>query len=68
MDIKVLNTAKINLVPRMKLEMNTLKIPRGQSEDVNGRRTHNTITNRKRTNGKKNNLQNITQKTKDRAA
>ena len=41
-----------------------MKIPKGQSESVNLRRIDNTIANRKRTN---NDLQNITQKTTDRA-
>ena len=39
----------------------SLKIPKEQSESVNRRRTHNTMA--KRTN---NDIQNITQKTKDR--
>jgi hypothetical protein len=40
-----------------------LKIPKG-SESVNRRKTDNTMATKKRTN---HNLQNITQKTKDRA-
>ena len=39
-----------------------LKIPKGQSEAVNRRKTDNTMVKRKRTN---NDLQNTTQKTKD---
>jgi len=39
------------------------KIPKWQSEAVNQRRTNNTVAKRKRTN---NDLQDITQKTKDR--
>jgi hypothetical protein len=43
---------------------NSLKIPKGQSEAVNQRMTDNTMAKKKKD---KPNLQNITQKTKDRA-
>jgi hypothetical protein len=42
----------------------SLKISNGQSESVNQKRTDNTMAKRKRSN---NDLQNTTQKTKDRA-
>ena len=41
------------------------KIPKGQSEAVNGRRTDNTIDKTKGTKRTNNDLQNTTQKTKD---
>jgi len=44
--------------------MKSLKIPTGLLESVNQKRTANTMSKWKRTN---NDLQNITQKTKDRA-
>jgi len=42
----------------------SLKIPKVESQAKNGRRTDNAMDKRKRTN---NDIQNITQKTKDRA-
>ena len=42
-----------------------LKIPKGQPEAVNGRRTDNTIAKRKGTEGTNNDQQNTTQITKD---
>jgi len=43
-----------------------LKLPKGLSASVNQRRTDNTTAKRKKDKGTNNDLQNITQKTKDR--
>jgi len=44
---------------------NSLKIPKGQSEAVNQRMTDNTMAKKKKDKRTNNDLQNITQKTKD---
>jgi len=43
----------------------SLKIPKGQSEAVNQRRTDKTMVNRKKTKSTDNEIQNTTQKTND---